>query len=235
MNSGEPLSPAMLRVLRHIARYRLSFTEIIEHICLDGQSSRKTMESLTGEKRPLVEKVGGFAGRRNAFKLTQLGSKLIAGNAERNKAPNPANLSLLAFCCLSGKRRIRLEQAEIQKYFGKPLPGRHLVLQASGNYCLHSVYSPGASTKDQTVLAKIIERFQELAETVESTWNPDSTAWLNSGKLRVTAIVETKEKAERISAALKRRLDSFDHPAMHYSTVASANTDQLEELLRGLR
>jgi len=115
MKSGEQhsLSTQQEQVLKHIARYRLSFTEVIDHIFFRGRSSRKALTALCSGTNPFVETVGGFQGRRKAFVLTKLGSKAVTGSTERSKAPNDANISLLAFCCLSGKKRICLEQSEI--------------------------------------------------------------------------------------------------------------------------
>lgn len=208
MNSGETLNPKQKLVLRHIARYGLSFVEVIEHICFRGKSSRKTLASLSHGETAFIERTGGFKGKRKAVILTPAGSRYIAGNPDRSKSPSFAAINLFAFCCLSGQRRIRLEPAEIGQHFGTPLPGRHLVLQASPPYCLHSVYTPGATTKDSTIVDKVESRLGEIIETSDSDWNPDPEQWLSSGRLRVTAIVETEEKAERISNTLSKRLRS---------------------------
>ncbi len=237
MKSGKQhsLSAQQEQVLKHVARYRLSFTEIIDHLFFRERSSRKTLTALCDGKSPYLQTVGGFQGRRKAYVLTKLGSKVVTGSVERSKAPNDTNINLLAFCCLSGKKRIRLEQSEITEFFGEPIPGRHLVMQCSGSYCLHSVYVPGASTKDLTILSKVEERFEELADCSASSWTPEPTEWLNTGKLRVTAIVQTAEKSQRVGQALQKRLSPIEHSAIHHCSVVATNSNRLEELLRGLR
>lgn len=235
MNSGETLAAKQEQVLRHIARYGLSFTEVVEHICFGGRSARKTIQALCDGNTPLTSKVGGFKGRRQALVLTEAGSRSIAGNAYRSKQPSHQRINLFAFCCLAGNRRIRLEAEEIKRFFGAPLPGRHLVMQCSGDYCLHSVCLPGASTKDVTILEKIESRLGELIECDESAWAPRPEDWLAAGRLRVTAIVETRQKAQRLNKALRNRLRNYDHPAVGYCSVAAARSNQLEELLGELR
>lgn len=236
MSYGEALSPKQKLVLHHIGRYGLSFVEAIEHICFGGKSSRKSIEGLATGDTPMVERVGaGFKGKRKALTLTAAGSRAVYGDTGRSKKPTYANKNLFAFCCLSGKRRIRLEDSEVNDYFGNPLPGKHLVMNCSSFYCLHSLYIPNESTKDATIIAKVESRFGELLEADNTAWSPSIESWLASGRLRVTALVETKPKAARINKALQKRLRNFEVAGIDNCRAIASGYDQLEESLNGLK
>ncbi|MCA9244412.1 MAG: MarR family transcriptional regulator [Phycisphaerales bacterium] len=233
MSSGN-LNQTQRCVLEHLARYRLSFQEIVSALYFEGASPQKTLNQL--REQGLIETQKGFGGNRTAYVLTRAGAGALG--ASRRRADNlgsealPANLAVLAFCLLRGRARIRLNDNELVELLGEPAPaGRfHCLERGARATRIYHVYAPGDSTRVADVVARTRSHVAEVRKL------PTLEPWLRHEFYSHAILVDNEDRAAELNAAIDdangdgKPLRSLSH--IHVETVPGLAS--FEEALREL-
>mgnify|MGYP003377696338 CR=1 FL=1 len=223
MSSGENLDDS---VLAHIARYCLTFQEIVRHIYCPDSNPKKILYSL--RERGLVEARAGFGGNRRAYFLTGKGANAAGVNAKRAVPAGsdafPTHFALLGFCCLAGKARIRLHREEVEEALGGTPPGRyHCLESAEGRSRVFEAYVPGGNTRPQS----IVERVRQSAADARA--RDFLGPWIEASLYAQAVLVDSAERLQALLQIFSRELPN-EH--VHVELVPAAS--QLERALHEL-
>lgn len=235
MSSGD-LDDRDRAILSHIARYRLTFQEIVGHLYCDGTDPQKTFNDL--RERGYVVARKGYGRNRSAYQLTSQGAR--AANAPRRRAgalgseARPVHLAVLTFCFLKGRRRLRLEPGELNELFARqPVPpGRCHCVEARGKAArLYHVYVPG----DTVPVVDVAGMTRTHLEAVLAI--PSVAPWLHARVYCHAVLVDNAHRAAALNAAYDELLLSDDRRARDVADVRVElvpGLDTLEEALRAL-
>lgn len=188
-------------ILTHLARYRLTFQEILGVLFFDGKSPQSALTRLIADG--YLEAVKGYGGNRRGYKLSVAGARAAGLGRRRGDHPGseagPFNLAVLTFCLLNGRPRIRLENSELEELFdGKRPPGRcHCLESSTKAKRVYHVYVPGERTEPGEIARQTCEH---AAKAVQLKW---MQPWLNND---VYAFAVLADSANRL-AAIKTALD----------------------------
>ena len=98
MSSGD-LSDRDRAILSHIARYRLTFQEIVGHLYCDGTDPQKTFNELRDHGYVVARK--GYGRNRSAYQLTPKGARAAGEHRRRadslGSEARPVHFAILAF------------------------------------------------------------------------------------------------------------------------------------------
>lgn len=234
MSSGDTVDQ---NILAHIARYRLTFQEIVGHLYPDVDP-QKVLNRL--REQGLVESRAGFGGRnapnRRAYFLTPAGARSIGAPAKRaassGSKASPTHLSLLAFCCLTGRPRVLLEKEELVSVFGAAPKGHyHCLERSSSALAVYRVYFPGPKTPPADVVSQLRESVASIAE--QSFLEP----WTEAGLYRFAVLVEKPERRKAIVEELAKDRNTKSGDASRLGQVlveVVPGLNTLEEALRAL-
>lgn len=173
MSSGENGSTSEL-VLQHLARYRLSFQEIISRVYLDGRSPQALLNRLKGDDLVSVLAGPGFPRNRRAYVLTEkattkLGLPRSRANPLTGQSFNE-QFARLSYCYFSGWPCAAVDRAEalpMYEAFGK-ITNVFLVLRqalAGGGHVLELLSFVGATARPRDVL----DRVRKLRDCIDSS------------------------------------------------------------------
>lgn len=236
MSSGEQQQLDQ-KILEHLARYRLSFQEILSALFFDGARPQKTLNEL--KARGLITTQGGFEGNRRGYKLTKEGRSAIS--ARRRAADNLGSMSqdkslaILAFCFLKQRSRILLQSKEWKSLIGADAKkGHHHCIENGGHAtCIHHVYVPGVGTPVDDVLRQTREHIPASLAVTELA------PWLKERLYIHTILVDRPNREADLNALLdEATLDEFDQrpirkvARIHVERVPMHSS--LEEALRAL-
>ena len=110
-----------------------------------------------------------------------------------------SHLGILWFCCMTGKKRTRLEHAQLAKLFPDGTPRGPHCLELSKEHTVFRIFVTSEKTNDSNLLARV-ESYVEAAEK-----HPKLADWLKVRKYGFVLLVETPERAKTIQEALKRQ------------------------------
>lgn len=199
MSSGD-LTAREAAVLRHIGRYQLTFAEILRRLVLAGADPKRTLTELT--EKQLIGSRKGYGGNRTAYVLTRRGSIRAGFNEGRagsdGQLAEARNLALLGFCCLCGRARVRLNADELHAALGVEVTAErsHCLEWGTRQKRLHRVYTP-----DSAQGADAIARYVCNAAAVQRQV-PELRPWIESGIYVTTVLVDERDRAARVEAAL---------------------------------
>jgi hypothetical protein len=221
------------KILRHIARYRATFNEILRVLFFAGDDISKVIGRLKNAK--LIEAATGFVGKRSAYRLTRDGARAVGVNWRATKKNGPAvapfDLAVYGFCFLAGRSCIRLERDELKQLLGF-VPNDCCRCLESGKYKgIHEVYAPEGTVSDRAVA-------RNTRDHMAKSMNHDEVCrWMSHRLYRFTILVNDDARRKMIDDALEetdfdggRRLR--DLASVDVATVPSLST--LEEALRVL-
>lgn len=233
MSYGE-LGDRELELLRHLARYRLSFKEIIRHVVFGGSDPDRLLGGL--KTYGYIDTQKGFGGNRVAYTLLKRGAKAAGAGRRRGEdagtESEATHLAILGFCFLNRRSRARVEADELGDVFGPlQLSGRHHCLEyASRVKRVYSVYAPGPTTPPQDVALYVRKRVSELRRQTEME------PWLINGVYALAVLVDNDERRAKIAARLdETTIDERPiHDLAEIVVEVVPGRDDLEEPLRVL-
>ncbi|MFO0838343.1 MAG: hypothetical protein U1D55_07415 [Phycisphaerae bacterium] len=219
-------------MLRHLARYRLSFTEIMRYVPCGGDDPEETIRML--KAGGFIGTREGYGGRRVAYVLATRGASAVgAGRRAGEEAGAEAearHLAVFSFCFLTKKPRARLLKEDLDELFGAAkLAGHEYCLEYSAHRKrVYAVYVPGPSTSPVEIASSVRRRLRDL-------WQVESLRpWLTNGVLAICATVSDRERAAQVNSRLdEERFE--DRPLSDFADVnveVIPGRDELSEALR---
>ncbi len=190
------------QVLGHIARYRLSFKEVLRCLYFDDIDPQKSLDNLRHDEFIVAEKL--FKGNRSAYQLAPKGAAFLGLNRRRGEPLGsealPTHFAIFGFCHLNGRPRIKLEDDEIAALFNeRPPPGRYHCLERSRHATrIYHVYVPGDSTKLTDIVSMTRAHVAEVIQT------PAMLPWLANQVYSHVILVESNERAELIKTSINK-------------------------------
>lgn len=233
MSYGE-LDDRDFSLLRHIARYQLTFKEIVRQVVFGGADPDRVLGGL--KTYGFIEARKGYGGNRVAYTLLKRGAKAIGAGRRKGEAPGTeseaTHLAVLCFCFLKMRPRARVEPDELSEVFGDlKLPGRHHVLEYGARAKrIYRVYAPGPTTAPEEV-----SRQARIAVSAMRSL-PGLEPWLANGVYALAILVNETERAARIAARLdEERIDgAYLRDVAEVLVEVVPGRDQLEDDLRVL-
>lgn len=189
-------------ILRHIARYRFSFNEVLGALFFDGGDPQKVLDRLREAGYIVPRKI--FRGNRSAYQLQPKGVAAVrAGRRSADALGSeslPVHAAIFAFCLLCGRSRIRLGKKEMSELFDGNAPsGRHHCLERSTRAKrIYHVYVPGEGVP----LNDIIDTTRE--HITESQALPGIKTWLTCRVYSHAVLVDRQDRADELKAAMHR-------------------------------
>lgn len=199
MRSGKPVH-LEYAILQHIARYRLTFKEIVGHLFFGGADPQKRLDKLRQDGLLRTEK--GFVGNRSSYQLTPKGAKFVDVNRRRGEPLGSEALAVhfgvLAFCCLNQRPRLRMEEEELAELFGGSISssGCHVVEQSTKASRVYRVYVPGPGTRVNEIILTTRKHVHEALKT------PSLDRWITHEVYSHAILVESLTRAAELRAAL---------------------------------
>lgn len=232
MKSGS-LDETSLAILRHLARLRLSFTEVIRSVACKGVDPESRLRSLkqTGH----IDAVSGrYGGSRVAYVLKPAGAA-AAGAGRRRGDPagtqaEQRNLAVFCYCMLCKRQRTRLNEDELQAVFADTdLPeGAYSLEYGPRTKRVELLYVPGPSTPPGEVARHVRDRVGKL-QALEPL-----RPWLVNGVLAIAALVDDADRQALIKTAVDEQ-ELEDRPLHTYADVNVALVPRRESLSEALR
>lgn len=221
-----------LAILRHLARYRLSFTEIIRFVPCQGGDPEETIRAL--KAGGFIGTREGYGGRRVAYVLAPRGASAVgAGRRSGEEAGAEAearHLAVFSFCYLAKKPRARLDKEDLRELFADAkLAGHDYCMEYVANSKrVHAMYVPGPATPPNEIASSVRRRLRDLWQ--EEPLRP----WLTNGVLTICVPVTNRERAAQINARLETERFE-DRPLFDFVDVnveVIPGRDELSEALR---
>lgn len=161
------LSDRDRRILNHVARYHLTFHEVVSWLFFEGGDPRKTLARL--EKHGMLAKLGGLGSARKAYRLDRGASGIVGASRRRMQEPAPTTLqfdfAVYGFCFLRGRSRIRLKPEELKSLYGSAPSGRcHVLERSTKGVRVYDVQVPGPKAKASTVVETLVENVARACE-----------------------------------------------------------------------
>ncbi|MCC7316617.1 MAG: hypothetical protein IT419_17640 [Planctomycetes bacterium] len=195
------LSERQRQVLRHIARYRFTFKEVLSCLFYEGADPQKELDDLRSDGLIVARKY--CKGNRSAYQLQPKAADALGMKRRADalgSAALPTHLAIYGFCLLLGRPRIRLEDGELESLFeGRPPGGRYHCLERSSRARrVYHVYVPGDGTKPNDVLAATRNHIAEVIQI------PGLLPWLANRVYYHAILVDSNERQEKIKTAIDR-------------------------------
>lgn len=199
------LSERDQRILNHVARYHLTFHEVVSWLFFDGGDPRRTLNRL--EKARLLAKIDSFNSSRKAFRLDRAASAFVDVSRRQLETPRPTslhfNLAVYAFCLLSGRARVRLLPKELRDLYGDIPPGKcHVIEERPKETRVMEVMVPGLKATDAKVVSAITESVTKALEA------PFLEGFIRSRLYGHVILVDNADRQDLI----QRRIDAAKGP-----------------------
>jgi len=167
-------------VADHIARYRISIREVIQHVICPGKSCAAAVQKLMDLGRIQVcARSARMAGKTSYYQLTHaevMRRDLPVARARiRGTQSLPVDLAILWACCMTERARLRADRRDLTEIFrrlglsGNPPKGEHCMergeLRGKPWVRILRVYVPGGTGHGEAALKRAS---QILAEAEES-------------------------------------------------------------------
>lgn len=205
------LSEKQDQVLKHLARYRLSFQSLLarEFFGDCSKSCQNTLDQL--KKKRLIQVFPRRLGRFALYQISESGAKETGCSAARSRPLGPESLpkhlAVLWFCYYGKTRRTRLESQELahSKLFGFEVDGVHCFepegvrFEDGGTYPkIYQVFHLGAGARED----RLLSRAAKLTEFVRN--HPSIQPFVDLRLYRIALLSNTQEGLKDFAAKLAR-------------------------------
>jgi hypothetical protein len=190
------------KISKHIGRHGVSLRVVIEKLFFDWATCDHVVNRMMKEGRIVSE--SGLPGGLNCYRLS-LSEARSRGVPEHRARPKKGAalreaLQVLWFCCMSDKKRSRLERLQISKNFGN---GRgsgkpHCAEDHDGKLIVYRIHAPGPNSRDEYLLKSIRGEYESAMERAEIR------KWIESGTFGFAVLVETPERRERLRRMIQK-------------------------------
>jgi len=176
-------------ILEHIGRYHLSTRAVIEHLYFEDKTCDHVIQRLLEERR--IQSFPGLPGGLSYYQLT-LSEARRRGVPQHRTQPHHASslreaLAVLWFCCMSGKKRKRIERRQLTKLFGrgKGFGHPHCAEETETESVIYRIYAPGPNSRNDYRIRTLHE------ECKIALAHPRLAEWVMAEAFRFALIVET--------------------------------------------
>jgi hypothetical protein len=191
------------KIIKHIGRYGVSIRAVIEKLFFEGSTCDHVLNRLIREGR--IASKGGIPGGLCYYHLTisEARSRGVPDHRARGKKRSRAlreALQVLWFCCMSDKKRNRIERRQMGASFetGKGSGKPHLAEIDGDRHIVYRVYTPGPNSRDNYLLKVIRADFEAASEM------PTLKGWIEDAAFGFALLVETDERKERLKRLLRK-------------------------------
>jgi hypothetical protein len=173
-----------------------SLRVVLERLFFDGRAAAcgNVLKRLLAQK--LVRAASrGLPGNISYYQLTPAAAELVGVPAYRAETPSgqalPDHLAVLWFCTMNGRRRRRVERAQVERFFGRPLPGPHCVEFGDGGARrVVRVFPPAAND---------VYQLQQVRKHLQLVREQGLEDWLRSGGYAAAALTATEPHRGRLA------------------------------------
>lgn len=209
MKSGEgELPPEYQAILRHIGLYRLTLLEVASQLFCSGNAGRagRFLGSLAKDgylnRHDKIEN-GALPGGITIYTLTPEGARAAGVGKERGQPLGPSalptHLAVLWFCCLSDRRRYRLEPEELTLLLGDES------IHQNTACCITEEEDGPRVYRIFPTKANPINAIGQLRKSVSEAWeNPTLRSWMESGELGFVVLAESKSKCSDLDKLMRK-------------------------------
>lgn len=210
------------KILEHVGLYYITLRATLERLFFDGNKTAcgNIITRLTKQKR-LVSRPRAFPGGVSYYQITDSEAKRLGLPEYRAKAPAgqalPEKLSTLWFCCMSEKRRSKIEKKRLEVIFSvQPFSGPHCyeVNDETNEYRIYRIFTANADDE------YLIRNIKEHIDTVTERGCRD---WLRTGAYGIAILTETNSRKQKLERDLKEK-GLLDTVFSVVSVVPSPNT-----------
>ncbi len=199
MKSGDvELGSEVQAILRHVALYRLTLLEVASRLFCAGNAGRagRLLGGLAKDgflNRHDKIANGALPGGVTIYTLTPEGARAARAGKERGQPLGPAalptHLAVLWFCCLSDRRRYRLEPEELKSMLGDES------IHPNTPCCITEEEDGPRVYRIFPTKANPTNAMRQLRESISEAWEkPTLRTWMESGDLGSVVLGESKPK-----------------------------------------
>jgi len=210
MKSGEveELRPQDQALLRHVALYRMTLPQIASRLFCAGNAGRAGSALGRLAKNGFLnrhDKIsnGALPGRVTIYTLTPEGARAAGVKKERGQPLGPSALpthfAVLWVCCLSDRRRYRLEPEEVKSLIGDESVHPNTACCITEEEDGPRVYRIFPTTSEPA------GAMRQLRASISEAWeNPTLRSWMESGDLGFLVLAESKQKCSDLEKLLRK-------------------------------
>lgn len=201
------LSPMDLAILKHVGLYRLTFPIVVERLFCKARGgiggtllSELARAGFLRHHKKLAD--GAFQGGVPFFTLTPSGARMAGVSEDRGAVLGaPAlrtHMAVLWFCCLSDRRRHRLEPSELREAFGDDAPYPNVA------FCIGEEDEGPKIYRVYETATNVALSIKRLRLAIAKLWEtPRVRPWLMCGDLGFAVLAETRAKCGHLTTAMK--------------------------------
>ncbi len=190
------------KIKNHIGKYGLSTRAVIEKEFFDGATCDHVMNRLVRER--CIASIAGIPGGLNYYQLSiqEVRSRSLPEHRARRKrsAALRQALQVLWFCCMSEKKRNKLDRKKVTEIFGKGSgSGKPHCAEADGEQSIiYRLYAPGPNSRDDYLLKCL------KSDTEKGMKRPELRSWIEAQSFAFAVLVETPERKERLKRLISK-------------------------------
>jgi hypothetical protein len=192
------------KILTHIGLYRLSIRAVIEHLYFEGKTSDRVLSRLMKDEK-LHRSENAFPGGISYYQLklseARNGPASVPENRARTQGARAVRQALAAlwFCCMTEKKRQKLDTAKIIKLYQKDIIRPHCAEVSPQGNMLYSLYVPGPNSRDDYLPKRLQHDIQAISAF------PQLGTLLKLKKMGFAVLVETEQRKEKLARILRRQ------------------------------
>lgn len=177
-----------VQLLRHVGLYRVSIRGVLARQSFGGKTVGNAIQTVRREGLMVAHR--GLGGTLSYYQLTRDGASLL-GLPEDRARPFGAqalhtHLAIVAFCCLNGSARIRLDAQTLGALFpDNTHPAGDHCLEKGKVTRLYRVYVPGAATSMRSIRARVHELLDEAGS------QPKLSEWMEQRRYGLAVLVDS--------------------------------------------
>jgi len=190
------------KIKTHIGRYGLSIRAVIEKQFFDGATCDHVMNRLIKDGR--IVSIAGLPGGLSYYQLSlaEVRARSLPEHRARRKKSGALRqaLQVLCFCCMSEKKRSKLDRKVVGETFGKGAgTGKPHCAEIDGERSIvYRIYAPGPNSRDDYLLKCI------KSDTEKGMKQPEVRSWIEAQCFAFAVLVETPERKERLKRMISR-------------------------------
>lgn len=191
------------KILKHIGLYHVSLRVVIEKLFFQGKTCDHVLQRLLEQHR--IQACSGLPGGLSYYQLTLTEARKRSVPEHRARKHNTAALrealAVLWFCCMSDKRRKRLERNQIGKIFGrgKGFGKPHCAeVRNEKENTIYRLYTPGPNSRDDYLIKLLRTDMQEAID------HPQLGPWLAAKAFQFAVTFETEARLKKFRRLLLR-------------------------------